>query len=195
MCYNGLNSGMPFPIGSAPMPRRPAALLTSPRDISNSSLFVVLDHEIEKHPFPFQLLPHSFAKTPGVSSSPFRQSFKKHFNSCRKRLCFALLHHSEARPLPFQSVAHSFCVYPGWNRSSTFHDRLLTVTTVKSRRTSTCEKNSPSAVLLLCGLIPAALPLSHRFSPHFHLPPHLLYDIARLIAHPTARRFGGPHGH
>jgi hypothetical protein len=44
---------------------RPAVLLTSPRDIPNSSLLVVLDHEIGKHPLPFQSPTHSFAKTPG----------------------------------------------------------------------------------------------------------------------------------
>ena len=67
------------------MPRRPAVLLTSPRDISNSSLFLalsregfVLDHQIAAHPVPFQSSTHSFsprsargAKTPGCHQECF----------------------------------------------------------------------------------------------------------------------------
>jgi hypothetical protein len=55
------------------MSRRPAVRLTPPRPISPSSLFVVLDHEIETHPLLFQSFPHSFAKTLGVSSISFLQ--------------------------------------------------------------------------------------------------------------------------
>jgi len=186
---------MPFPIGSAPMPRRPAALLTSPRDFSNSSLFVVLDHEIEKHPFPFQLLPHSFAKTPGVSSSPFRQSFKKHFNSCRKPPLLRSFAPQRSPSPSFSIRCTLFLCLPGMESLFDFPRSTVDRYHRKSRRTGTCEKKLAVCRIILCGLIPAALPLSHRFSPHFHLPPHLLYDIARLIAHPTARRFGGPHGH
>jgi len=57
------------------MLRRPAVLLTFPRDSSSSSLFLallalsleefVLDHENQAHPLPFQSSTHSFAKAPG----------------------------------------------------------------------------------------------------------------------------------
>src|SRR5882724_126215 len=146
MCYNGLNSGMPFPIGPAPMPRRPAALLTSPRDISNSSLFVVLDHEIEKHPFPFQLLPHSFAKTPGVSSSPFRHSFKKHFNSCRKPPLLRSFAPQRSPSPSFSIRCTLFLCLPGMESLFDFPRSTVDRYHRKSRRTSTCEKNSPYAV-------------------------------------------------
>ena len=53
------------------MPRRPAVLLTPLRSTSNSSLFVVLDHEIEEHPLPFESSTQSFAKTPGCHQERF----------------------------------------------------------------------------------------------------------------------------
>jgi hypothetical protein len=51
--------------------RRPAVLLTSPRDLSNCSLFLALLHQSEAHLFTFQFLAHSSAKTPGCHQSRF----------------------------------------------------------------------------------------------------------------------------
>src|SRR5882724_4667509 len=41
------------------MPRRPVVLLTSPRDIPKSSLFIALLHQSVAHPLLFQSLAHS----------------------------------------------------------------------------------------------------------------------------------------
>ena len=86
------------------MSRRPAVLLTPPRDIPNSSLFLalhalglidgsgdgfILDHEIEEHPLPFQSSAHSFlprsargAKTPGWHQEPSSNSSTLRRSTC-----------------------------------------------------------------------------------------------------------------
>jgi len=63
------------------MPRRMAVLPTSPRAISNSSLFPALScegcallHQSEAHSVSFQSLPHSFARTPGRHQVRFPNS-------------------------------------------------------------------------------------------------------------------------
>jgi len=176
------------------MPRRPAALLTSLATFLTPHSLSFLTTRSKNNPFPFNYFRTLLQKHRGCHQavSPILQ--EKHSNSCRKPPLLRSFAPQRSPSPSFSIRCALFLCLPGMESLFDFPRSTVDRYHRKSRRTGTCEKNSPYAVILY-GLIPAALPLSHRFSPHFILPPHLLYDIARLIAHPTARRFGGPHGH
>jgi len=222
MCYNGLDSRMLFSVLSRSfMLRRPAVLPTSPRSFPNSSLFVALLHQSERHLVSFQSLPHSLRVYPGWHLEAF-------FN-------FSTSHYSLSSPVTLaeSTLTADLRVLPCFYRNrppATSVESTLTRCRAVSSLESALTKNRGGRALLTgsaqhsaidqssgrlrpfvpfvtrlgfaywgCRLLtvhsPRLLPLARCFSAHFHLPPHLLYDIARLIAHPTARRFGGPHGH
>ena len=68
---------------------RPAApTFPAPNPLSAPALVslfcALLHHQIEAHLLPFQPLPHSLAKTPGVSPTALPQLFNNLFNSLRK---------------------------------------------------------------------------------------------------------------
>jgi len=198
------------------MPRRLAVRRTPPRPISDCSLLIVLDHEIETHPLLFQSFPHSFAKTPGVSSIAFLQLSNfalvdfLPYNSFRINTCGRSPRFGRNQPKSSARNSRRINTYK-IPRCKFFRIRTYKKTEGGGILTSPrmlkdpsgCQRHSrvcSSSGFLHTG-VPTSLPpvllcfLPHRFSAHFHLGPHLLYDIARLIAHPAARRFGGPHGH
>jgi hypothetical protein len=83
MCYNGLLSRAMDLVPARPlMPRRLAVLLTSPRSISNSSLFRTFCTPLQKseaHPLPFQPLPASLQKRRACLLSSFLEERQERF--------------------------------------------------------------------------------------------------------------------